>query len=104
VQLKGHDASLWSLERLIFSGIHRPLGLRCVAHSAGKSHLKRYYTLESTLGIRPIDRMNTWGGRRPDGMHPTFAAQYGTVRLLLSGVCSPSGDASAATDRGKPRT
>ena len=98
-----------ALERLVFEGIHGPLGLKCVRNdgapedlsggSRGGTAASEYpsYRLESTRGIQVIDRMNTWGGRRPDGQHPTLAAQMATVQMLLNGVCPDTSEGSAST-------
>ena len=91
------SSPLWELERLIFRRLHAALGIRCIAappleaqpaEAATAGHQPiQMYTLESRHGVQVLDRMNVWGQRRPDGMHPTFAAQMATVQLLINSVC-----------------
>ena len=89
----------WIVERHIFRELDQALGLQCLERT-GQQHqwtrnTKRtgdigmpWYNLTSRKGFRVLDRMNVWGDRRIDGLHPIFAAQRATfVQLLLNGIC-----------------
>ena len=94
----------WIVERHIFRELDQALGLQCLERT-GQQHqwtrnTKRtgdigmpWYNLTSRKGFRVLDRMNVWGDRRIDGLHPIFAAQRGRL------VCSCCSMASALVTR-----
>ena len=75
-------------EYAITRSIHEAFGLACVRGSSGEHRLERHGRLASRLhGV--IDRYNTVGPRRRDGVHPYFHAQFAVAELLLNVVCDP---------------
>ena len=60
----------------------------------------RYNLLLSNRSIVPIDRMNTWGPRKPDSIHAYFTAQLAVVELMLNHLClqTPGPEVTPPTD------
>ena len=72
--------------REVFRSIHQGLGMRCERVGDDTSGY-RYNLLLSNRSIVPIDRMNTWGPRKPDSIHAYFTAQLAVVELMLNHLC-----------------